>query len=194
VSTWVSRGGDKLSAAFQAWRSVIPALEGSVAADLGSNVGGFVQCLLAQGITRVYAIDTGYGVLAWELRKDPRVRVMERTNALHVVLPEKVDLVTIDVAWTRQRLIIPAAFRLLRDGGLVVTLVKPQYEATRKERRGGVLPRESVSEVLSRVRTEVRSVDGEILAELESPIKGAGGNTEFLWLVRSGSSTSEIRC
>ncbi|OQB37997.1 MAG: Hemolysin A [Candidatus Latescibacteria bacterium ADurb.Bin168] len=119
---------------------------------------------------------------------------MERTNALHVVLPEKVDLVTIDVAWTRQRLIIPAAFRLLRDGGLVVTLVKPQYEATRKERRGGVLPRESVSEVLSRVRTEVRLVDGEILAELESPIKGAGGNTEFLWLVRSGNSTSEIRC
>lgn len=189
MSVWLSRGGDKLSAAFQTWKSVLPRLEGAVAADFGSNVGGFVQCLLAQGITRVYAIDTGYGVLAWELRNDPRVRVMERTNALHVVLPEKVDLVTIDVAWTKQRLIFPAAFRLLRDGGLVVTLVKPQYEATQKERRGGVLPGERVPEVLMRVQAEVRSVEGEILAELESPIKGAGGNTEFLWLVRPRNAT-----
>ena len=84
-----------------------------VCADLGSNTGGFVDCLLRRGAIKVYSIDTGYGVLDWKLRKDPRVVVMERTNAMHAELPEKVALITIDVAWTKQRNILPAARRML---------------------------------------------------------------------------------
>ncbi len=107
---YVSRGGLKLAAALKAF-GLSPA--GWVCADLGSNVGGFVDCLLRAGATRVYAVDTGYGVLAYRLRRDPRVVVRERTNALHVTLPEPADLVTIDVAWTSQEHILPAAVRML---------------------------------------------------------------------------------
>src|SRR5215213_1612736 len=115
---FVSRAGQKLDHALATFGVDVT---GFVCADLGSNTGGFVDCLLQRGADRVYAVDTGYGVLAWRLRKDPRVVVMERTNAMHVRLPEPVDLVTIDVAWTRQRHILPAARRLVGAGGFVVT-------------------------------------------------------------------------
>jgi len=181
---WVSRGGEKLDAALRAWGDLLPRLEGIVAADLGSNVGGFVDCLLGHGAAKVYAIDTGYGVLAWSLRQDPRVVVMERTNALHVTLPEPADLVTVDVGWTRQRHILPAAWRLVRPGGPVITLVKPQYEADEAERRRGVLRPEAQSAVLARVRADVVAAGGQIVAETGSPVRGTGGNVEYLWLVR----------
>src|SRR5258705_5786878 len=100
MAEFVSRAGKKLEHALDAFGINIGGL---VCADLGSNVGGFVDCLLAHGASKVYAIDTGYGVLEWKLRKNPRVVVMERTNAMHVQLPEKVNLVSIDVAWTKQR-------------------------------------------------------------------------------------------
>src|SRR4051812_11330036 len=100
MGTFISRAGQKLDHALTAFGVGVGGL---VCADLGSNTGGFVDCLLQRGASRVYAVDTGYGVLDWKLRKDPRVVVMERTNAMHVRLPEPVDLVTIDVAWTRQR-------------------------------------------------------------------------------------------
>src|SRR5438045_1304623 len=96
-SKFVSRAGGKLEHALATFAIDVG---GSVCADLGSNVGGFVDCLLSRGAVRVYAVDTGYGALEWKLRKDARVVVMERTNAMHVVLPERVKLVTIDVAWT----------------------------------------------------------------------------------------------
>ena len=104
-------------------------VRGLVCADLGSNVGGFVDCLLQRGAGKVYSVDTSYGTLAWKLRKDPRVVVLERTNAMHVTLPEPVDFVTIDVGWTRQEKILPAAARMLKPGGRVVTLIKPKAEA-----------------------------------------------------------------
>ena len=107
---FVSRAGLKLEHAMQTFGLDAA---GKVCADLGSNTGGFVDCLLRRGAARVYAVDTGYGVLEWKLRNDPRVVVMERTNAMHVVLPEKVQIVTIDVAWTRQQRILPAAARIL---------------------------------------------------------------------------------
>src|SRR5678809_598758 len=99
-SPFVSRAGLKLEHALHHFG--IDA-QGFTCADLGSNTGGFVDCLLQRGAAKVYAVDTGYGVLEWKLRKDPRVVVMERTNAMHVVLPEPVEVVTIDVAWTKQR-------------------------------------------------------------------------------------------
>ena len=118
---FVSRGGIKLQAALEAFR--IDAC-GLVCADLGSNIGGFVDCLLQNGAEKVYSVDTSYGTLAWKLRQNPRVVVMERTNALHAALPEKADLVTVDVGWTPQRLILPNAVKMLKAGGRIAIIDK----------------------------------------------------------------------
>src|SRR3954468_11369044 len=123
---FVSRAGQKLEHALASFGIDV---RDRVCADLGCSAGGFTDCLLQRGAKKIYAVETGYGVLDWKLRKDPRVVVMERTNAMHVTLPEPVRLVTIDVAWTRQRHILPAARKLLSGDGCVVTLVKPHYEA-----------------------------------------------------------------
>src|ERR1051325_3928155 len=112
---FVSRAGQKLEHALASFGIDV---SGGGCADLGSNVGGFVDCLLQRGAKRVYAIDTGYGVLEWKLRKDARVVVMERTNAMHVKLPEKANLVSIDVAWTKQKNILPAARKMIEDDGI----------------------------------------------------------------------------
>src|SRR5688572_5658523 len=142
MSEFVSRGGQKLAHALDAFQ--IDAT-GATCADLGSNTGGFVDCLLQRGASRVYAIDTGYGALAWKLRKDPRVVVMERTNAMHAELPEPVGIVTIDVAWTKQRHILPPARTMLSsDNGFCVTLIKPHYEAEASQLKKGILPEEMV--------------------------------------------------
>lgn len=178
---YVSRAGLKLAAALDAFE-IDPA--GWVCADLGCNVGGFTDCLLQHGAARVYAVDTGYGALAWALRKDARVVVMERTNALHVELPEPVALAAIDVGWTRQHFILPAARRLVAKGGSVVTLIKPHYEAEANELRRGVLPDDRIEAILERVRERVRGVGLSIDRIVESPIKGQKGNRELLGLVR----------
>lgn len=149
-------------------------------ADLGSNVGGFVDCLLQRGAARVYAVEKGYGVLEWKLRKDPRVVVMERANAMHVTLPEPVSLVTIDVAWTRQRHILPAAGRLLRADGRIITLIKPHYEADKSLLAKGVLPTEAVEGVVSQVRADILQAGFEVIATVKSPILGGEGNIEVL--------------
>ena len=156
---------------------------GRACADLGSNVGGFVDCLLQRGAAKVYAVDTGYGALDWKLRKDARVVVMERTNAMHVALPEVVSLVTVDVAWTKQRLILPAARRLLTDDGDVVTLIKPHYEAEPAMLRKGVLPEENLDAVVEKVKYDIGQTGFELRRTVRSPIKGTGGNVELLaWL------------
>ncbi|MFO7898206.1 MAG: SAM-dependent methyltransferase [Planctomycetota bacterium] len=176
MSGYVTRGGDKLEFALGAL-DIDPA--GRIAADLGSHMGGFVDCLLQHGARRVYSVDTSYGTLAWKLRQDDRVVVMERTNALHVELDEPVDLVTIDVGWTRQRLILPVAQRLARPGGGVLSLLKPQYEAEPDEVDGGLLPPAKAGPVAERV---VRELDREGLSVaqwIESPLRGGKGNVEF---------------
>ena len=119
-----------------------------VAADFGCSVGGFTDCLLQEGAVRVYAVDTGYGMLAGKLRQDGRVIVMERTNAMHVELPEPVDVVTIDVAWTRQRHILPNALKQAKPDGGVLSLFKPQYEAPRHLVRRGRVAQEDLEAVL----------------------------------------------
>ncbi len=177
---YVSRAGLKLEAALRAFQLEV---NGWTCADFGSHTGGFVDCLLQHGAARVFAVDPSYGVLDYRLRRDPRVVVFERTNALRFVAPEPCDLVTIDVGWTAQRLILPAARRCLKPDGRVLTLVKPQYEARPEELRAGVLPDESRAAVLATCRTDVRTLGWQILAELESPIRGHGGNTEFVWLL-----------
>jgi 23S rRNA (cytidine1920-2'-O)/16S rRNA (cytidine1409-2'-O)-methyltransferase len=177
---YVTRAGRKLHHALAEF-GVSPA--GLVCADLGSHEGGFVDCLLQHGAAKVYSVDTSYGTLAWKLRKDPRVVVMERTNAMHVTLPEKVDLVTIDVGWTPQRRILPRTLSLLKPGGCVIDLVKPQYEAAEDERRSGVVPADRVPEILQRVRKVIEECGFQVAAETTSPILGSGGNTELLFLL-----------
>ena len=179
---YVSRGGVKLAAALRAF-GVDPA--DWVCADFGSHVGGFVDCLLQHGAARVYAVEPGYGVLDYRLRNDPRVVICERTNALEFACPEPCDLVTIDVGWTQQRLILPAARRCLKaEAGRVITLVKPQYEAPQDWLRGGVLPAERLEEVLETCRADVRELGCQIAGETESPLTGHGGNVECLWLLQ----------
>ncbi len=123
-SQFVGRAGDKLDAALAAFAVDVG---GWVCADFGCNVGGFTHCLLSRGAARVYAVDTGYGALAWTLRQDSRVVVMERTNALYTEPPEPVDLVAIDVAWTPQKLIFPAARKWPKPGGIIVSLPQAHY-------------------------------------------------------------------
>jgi len=174
---FVSRAGEKLDHALNAFALDVT---GWVCADFGSNTGGFTDCLLQRGATKVYAIDTGYGVLDWKLRKDPRVVVMERTNAMHVALPERTDLVVIDVAWTKQRNILPAAMRVVRPGGTVLSLIKPHYEADPKWLAKGVLPVDRVDEVLRAAAADIRAAGFELVQTTRSPILGAKGNTEVL--------------
>lgn len=177
---YVSRGGQKLAAALRAFRLDV---RGWTCADFGSHVGGFVDCLLQHGAGRVYAVEPGYGVLAYDLRRDPRVVVCERTNVLSFSSPEPCDLVAIDVGWTPQRLVLPVARRTLKPAGRVVSLVKPQYEAASEERPRGVVPDVHIDGVLARCRTDVTGLGWIIAAELESPLRGHGGNREFLWLL-----------
>ena len=174
---FVSRSGLKLHAALHTWN--LP-LNNCLAADLGCNVGGFVQCLLAQGAARVYAVDTGYGVLAWKLRRDPRVVVMERVNALHLQLPELVDAITVDIGWTPQDKILPAAARLLKPNGWIITLIKPHYESADARRQKGVLQPAQSLVVLRRVLGRITQMNLTVRAVVQSPIAGHGGNMEYL--------------
>lgn len=182
---FVSRAGVKLAHALAAF-GLDPS--GWICADLGSNTGGFVDCLLRGGAARVYAIDTGYGALDYRLRQDPRVVVMERTNAMHATLPEPVDLVTIDVAWTRQRHILPAAKRMLKPSGRAVTLVKPHYEAPPELLKRGVLPPDQLALVLEQVRKDVEQAGFCEVLRTDSPILGAKGNRELLLCLRPARS------
>ncbi|HZN69753.1 MAG TPA: SAM-dependent methyltransferase [Tepidisphaeraceae bacterium] len=177
MPSFVSRAGKKLDHALNAFALDVA---GRVCADLGSNAGGFVDCLLRRGAAKVYAIDTGYGVLEWKLRKDPRVVVMERTNAMHAVLPERVGVVTIDVAWTKQRHILPAARRMVADDGVVITLIKPHYEADPARLVRGVLPEEEVEGVVHAVGADIVSAGFILVRTVCSPILGAKGNAEVL--------------
>ncbi len=177
---YVTRSGLKLEHALETFRLGVA---GRVCADLGSHQGGFVDCLLQRGAAKVYSVDTAYGTLAWSLRQDERVAVLERTNAMHVELPEPVDLVTIDVGWTRMMHILPAARGLVHTRGRIIALVKPQYEAAEHEREKGVVPEETLRPVLERVRLTVPETGLALLDETRSPIRGGGGNAEFLFLL-----------
>ena len=163
-------------------------------ADFGANVGGFTDCLLQRGAASVVAVETGRGVLAWPLRQDPRVEVRERTNALHADPPEDgVDLVVMDLAWTPQRLAVPAALRWLNPSGArrIVSLVKPHYEV-RKEDQGllekGFLPQEYAPRVLQEVLDSMADLGARVLGSTASPLvggktakrRGIPGNMEYV--------------
>lgn len=179
---YVSRGGEKLEAALAAFG--LEKLDGRLCADVGASTGGFTDCLLQHGASKVYAIDVGYGELHWKLRIDPHVVVMERTNARYVEgFPEVVSLVTIDASFISLRILLPAARGWLKAGAEVVALIKPQFEAGRHEvsRGDGVI---QDTQIHRRVLTEILDFAREgqwiILGLIRSPLKGPKGNIEFL--------------
>ena len=190
---FVSRGGEKLDAAIEAFGLDISTATGAagatgaICADFGCNVGGFTDCLLQRGAEKVFAVDTGYGELAWTLRKDPRVVVMERTNALYTDPPQLVDFVTIDVAWTPLKLIVPAAVKWLKPRGKIVALLKPHFELTKlkKIKPHTTLTDEQSTEVALLVQQLLAENGVKTLAGILSPLRGKGGNCEFLLLVEA---------
>lgn len=182
---FASRGGLKLDFALRRFAQTHGlSLDGAVCADLGCSTGGFTDCLLCHGARRVYSVDTAYGELAWKLRNDPRVVVMERTNALHTAPPEdaagRADLVVIDLGWTRQARALPAAMPWLAPQGRVVTLVKPHYESGRHR-----LNDDEARAVLDEVLAAMPALGVAVIDCVQAPIRGGKGrNLEALALLR----------
>ncbi|MHB1119364.1 MAG: TlyA family RNA methyltransferase [Bellilinea sp.] len=182
---YVSRGGEKLEAALLDFG--ITGLEGGICADVGASTGGFTDCLLQHGAGHVYAIDVGYGILHWKIRQDRRVTVMERTNARTIAhLPEPVDWVTMDASFISLKILLPVIKNWVANTGQIIALIKPQFEAGRREaaRGEGVIRdpqvhRSVLQDVLSAAVAEGYRVRGLI----RSPLLGPKGNTEFLvWM------------
>jgi 23S rRNA (cytidine1920-2'-O)/16S rRNA (cytidine1409-2'-O)-methyltransferase len=143
--------------------------------------------MLQNGAEHVYSVDTAYGELAWKLRNDPRVTVLERTNAMHVTLPQKVDFLTVDTSWTKQVLVLPNALQNLKEGGILISLIKPHYEAPKSYLRKGRLLDEKMDEVLEMVISDMAGLGLTVKQMVESPIVGEKGkNREFLVLWEHG--------
>jgi 23S rRNA (cytidine1920-2'-O)/16S rRNA (cytidine1409-2'-O)-methyltransferase len=183
---YVSRGGLKLAAALDRFR-LDP--EGWVCLDVGASTGGFTDCLLRRGARRVYAVDVGYGQLAWSLRQDPRVVVRERVNARYLSrehVPEEVDLAAVDVSFISLAKVLPAVGERVRPEGAMVCLVKPSFEAgPRDVPRGGVVRDPRVhARVLAAVAEAAGALGWSLHGLMPSPVLGAEGNREFLALLR----------
>jgi 23S rRNA (cytidine1920-2'-O)/16S rRNA (cytidine1409-2'-O)-methyltransferase len=177
---YVSRGALKLEKALDVW-SIDPA--GRVALDVGASTGGFTDLLLRRGASRVYAVDVGYGQLHYKLRGDQRVIVMERTNIRHLAeLPERADLAVVDVSFISLRLALPFVFKLVKDEGEIVALIKPQFEAGRGQvGRGGVVRDPAQRrQVVRELQTWSQTQAWRLTDVTQSPIKGPAGNVEFL--------------
>jgi 23S rRNA (cytidine1920-2'-O)/16S rRNA (cytidine1409-2'-O)-methyltransferase len=176
---YVGRGGLKLEAALRAFGVEV---QGLLVADIGASTGGFTDCLLQHGATRVYAIDVGYGQLAWRLRHDPRVVVMERVNARYLgELPELIDLATVDVSFISLKLVLPALMQLLKPNGQIIALIKPQFEAGRNQvGKGGVVKDPAVHRAVLRDVLGWMQANGlQINGVTASPLRGPAGNIEF---------------
>ncbi len=181
---FVSRGGLKLDYALDRFQLDVSS---KVVVDIGASTGGFTDCLLKRGASRVYAIDVGYGQLDYRLRRDSRVVVVERVNARYpIILPEKVDLATIDVSFISVEKVIPSVAQLLKDSGYLLVLIKPQFEARRGEvGRRGVIKQPAVhATVLGRFIAWMIEHDFRLGGLIASPILGASGNKEFFVLLK----------
>ena len=192
---YVSRGGLKLEKAI---REFGVSLRGKVAADIGASTGGFTDCMLQNGAVKVFAIDVGYGQLAWSLRTDERVVNMERTNVRNVTpdqLGQPVDLASIDVAFISLEKVLPSVREMLQPEGEIVALIKPQFEAGReKVGKKGVVREPTVhEEVIFRVLALARQMELTPKALTYSPVKGPEGNIEYLvWLAKGASAADGV--
>ena len=189
---YVSRGGLKLEKAME----VFPIdLNGCIAADIGASTGGFTDCMLQNGAKKVYSVDVGYGELAWKLRSDERVVVLERTNARYLSreqVPDPLDFASIDVSFISLKLIFPALHDLLRKGGQVVSLIKPQFEAGREfvGKKGIVRDPKVHRMVLEQYLEHAEAADFSVLDLTYSPITGQEGNIEYLGFLEKGAGCS----
>jgi 23S rRNA (cytidine1920-2'-O)/16S rRNA (cytidine1409-2'-O)-methyltransferase len=180
---YVSRGGHKLEAALDRFHI---SCDGLVCADLGASTGGFTDCLLQRGAACVHAVDVGKGQLAWRLRENPRVAVHDELNARHLTMEHlggTVDLVTIDVSFISLTKVLPSAIAVLKPGGTIVALIKPQFEAGKKlVKKGGVVRDSSVHEAVTNMIQEfaTQTLGLTCWGVIESPLLGPAGNKEFL--------------
>ncbi len=186
---YVSRGGLKLE---KAMREFSLKLDGCICADIGASTGGFTDCMLQNGAAKVYAVDVGYGQLDWKLRSDARVVCLERTNArylTHEQVPDELDFASIDVSFISLKLILPAVNALLREGGHVACLVKPQFEAGREKvgKKGVVRDPAVHREVLEHFLEHARTSGFAVLDLTFSPIRGPEGNIEYLGYLEKGA-------
>lgn len=189
---YVSRGGLKLAAALDACGV---AVAGAVCLDVGASTGGFTDCLLQHGAAHVYAVDVGYGQLAWKLRADPRVTAIERTNIRYMdrsALPAPVDLVTIDTSFISLKIVVPAVMKFLKEGGVILALIKPQFEVGKgKVGKGGVVrnavQHRAVIEDLCAFFDGIGLISKRVVP---SPVLGPKGNQEFVVLLESRVSSS----
>ncbi len=193
---FVSRGGLKLQKAVERFSLD---LSDCVCMDIGASTGGFSDCMLQHGAKKVYAIDVGYGQLAWKLRADPRVVNLERTNFRYVTreqIPEEIDFASVDVSFISLRLIVPVMRELLRDGGKAVCLIKPQFEAGRdKVGKKGVVREQSVHvEVVQGIVAFLLDSGFSVHALDYSPVKGPQGNIEYLVLVQKTDAPQNALC
>ncbi len=181
---YVSRGGLKLEAALDAFQIDV---RNRTAADVGASTGGFTDCLLQRGAKHIYAIDVGYGQLAWSLRQDARVTVMERTNARYLrALPEPISLAVVDASFISLRLLLPRIRDWLLSDGTVISLIKPQFEARKTQvERGGVVRDPQIHrQVLARILTWAKQNGLPPCGLIRSPLTGPAGNVEFLAQLR----------
>lgn len=193
---YVSRGGLKLEKALNTF-AIDPS--GFVCIDCGASTGGFTDCLLQRGAARVYAVDVGYNQLAWSLRSDERVTVMERQNARTLtpeMFPEKMDMAVMDMSFISLHLVLPAVRTLLKEGGQVVCLVKPQFEAGREKvgKKGVVRDPAVHREVLENFTAAAGGLGFAVAGMSFSPIRGPEGNIEYLAWLRTGGESAEIDC
>jgi 23S rRNA (cytidine1920-2'-O)/16S rRNA (cytidine1409-2'-O)-methyltransferase len=191
---FVSRGGEKLEYAVQHFR---PEIEGKVALDVGASTGGFTDCLLQHGARKVYAVDVGYGQLAWQLRNDSRVVVMERTNARNLapeMFDEQPQFATIDVSFISLTLVLPPVAAVLSEDGEIFALIKPQFEAGRENvGKGGVVRDEAVhKQVIEKIASFALDMGLRSMGVVESPLLGPAGNKEFfIYLAKSNLNESQ---
>jgi 23S rRNA (cytidine1920-2'-O)/16S rRNA (cytidine1409-2'-O)-methyltransferase len=191
---YVGRGGLKLEKALETFPID---LNGKIAADIGASTGGFTDCMLQNGAAKVYAVDVGYGELAWKLRTDARVVVRERTNARYLTreqIPDVLDFASIDVSFISLRLIFPAVEPLLKEGGQVVTLIKPQFEAGREfvGKKGVVRDGKIHQSVLQDYVQNAHGAGFSVLGLTFSPITGQEGNIEYLGFLQKGTGMDEV--
>ncbi len=189
---YVSRGGLKLEKAMAEFPIV---LRGAVCADIGASTGGFTDCMLQNGASRVYAVDVGYGQLAWKLREDPRVVCLERTNARYLTrqqIPDVLDFASVDVSFISLKLILPPLYGLLKEEGHVACLIKPQFEAGREKvgKKGVVRDPAVHQEVLEHFFYHAQEAGFAVLGVTFSPIRGPEGNIEYLGYLEKSTKAS----
>jgi 23S rRNA (cytidine1920-2'-O)/16S rRNA (cytidine1409-2'-O)-methyltransferase len=179
---YVGRGGLKLEAALKEFSVSV---EGKTALDIGASTGGFSDCLLQHGASRIYAVDVGYGQMAWKIRQDPRVVVIERTNIREMdpsVIPEPVDVAVIDVSFISLEKVMPSVLPYLKSDATIIALIKPQFEVGREHvGKGGIVRDEAArTAAVKRVEDFIRGLGFEVQGIIPSPITGQDGNVEFL--------------